>query len=138
MAVNFHGIPRMTYDIDLLLLLEDKNLKKFLSLMKSWGFKPKVPVRLMDFADSGKREDWIKNKNMKAFNLVNPGWAVSEIDIIINTPVNYIKAARNLNYIKLQGVSIPTISIKDLIRMKSVSGRIQDKEDIKNLRKISK
>ena len=138
MAVNFHGIPRMTYDIDLLLLLEDKNLKKFLSLMKSWGFKPKVPVGLMDFADRDKREDWLKNKNMKAFNLVNPGWAVSEIDIIINTPVNYIKAARNLNYIKLQGVSIPTISIKDLIRMKSVSGRIQDKEDIKNLRKISK
>jgi len=136
MAVNFHGIPRMTYDIDLILLLEDKNLKKFLGLMKNWGFKPKVPVGIMDFADKDKREDWIKNKNMKAFNLVNPAWAVSEIDVIIDTPVNYKKASKNLKYINLQGVSIPTIAIRDLILMKSASDRIQDKEDIKNLRKI--
>ncbi|PIX26488.1 MAG: hypothetical protein COZ68_01110 [Deltaproteobacteria bacterium CG_4_8_14_3_um_filter_43_13] len=39
-AVNLYGIPRMTYDIDLMLDLEDKNLKKFLKLLKSWGFKP--------------------------------------------------------------------------------------------------
>jgi len=28
-AVNLYGIPRMTYDIDLMLDLEDKNLKNF-------------------------------------------------------------------------------------------------------------
>jgi len=50
LAVNFYGIPWMTYDIDLLLDLEDKNLKRFLSLLKDWGFKPKVPVDILDFA----------------------------------------------------------------------------------------
>lgn len=138
MAVNFYGIPRMTYDIDLLLYLEDGNLMKFLSLMKEWGFKPKASVEIMDFADKNKREDWIKHKNMKAFNLVNPDWGISEIDIIIDTPVDYKKAAKNLRYINLRDVSIPTISINDLILMKSKSGRIQDKQDIKSLRKILK
>lgn len=138
MAVNFYGIPRMTYDIDLLLYLEDNNLKKFLSLMKNWGFKPKVPVDIMDFADKGKREDWIKNKNMKAFNLVNPAWAIREIDIIIDTPVDYKKAIKTVKDIKLYNVTVPTISINDLILMKSESGRIQDKEDIKGLKKILK
>src|SRR4030043_915930 len=85
-AVNLYGIPRMTYDIDLLLHLEDKNLKKFLKLMKQWGFKPRVPVDIMDFADKDKRECWIKNRHMKAFNLINPARPMSEIDIIINTP----------------------------------------------------
>ena len=28
-AINFLDIPRMTYDLDLLVDLEDKNLKKF-------------------------------------------------------------------------------------------------------------
>ena len=59
--------------------------------MRQWGFKPKVPVDIMDFSDKNKRYDWIKNKNMKAFNLVNPDWAISEIDIIIDTPVDYKK-----------------------------------------------
>lgn len=133
MAVNFHGIPRATYDIDLLVYLEDNNLKKFLSLMRQWGFKPKAPVDIMDFSDKNKRYDWIKNKNMKAFNLVNPDWAISEIDIIIDTPVDYKKAAGNINYIRIDDVAIPTISLRDLIEMKRNTGRRQDKADIRYL-----
>jgi hypothetical protein len=136
LAVNFLGVPRMTYDIDLLLYLEDSNLRKFLRVMKGWGFKPKVPVDIMDFADGKKRRYWIKHKNMKAFNLVNPEWGVSEIDIVVNTPVDYEKAGKNLRYFILQGVSIPTISIRDLIKMKEKSGRLQDKKDTENLRRI--
>jgi 3-phosphoglycerate kinase len=138
MAVNFHGIPRTTYDIDLLLYLEDKNLKKFLQLMKKWGFKPRVPVDIMDFANKTNRQDWIKNKNMKAFNLVNPDWAVREIDIIIDSPVDYQKAVKNVKISKLYDVNIPTISISDLILMKSKSNREQDKSDIENLKKVWK
>lgn len=135
-AVNLYGIPRMTYDIDLILDLEDSNLKRFLHLLKTWGFKPKVPVDIMDFAIKGKRERWIRSKNMKAFNLVNPEWAMSEIDIIINTPVDYKKASENINYIKLRDISIPTISVDDLIKMKRRTGRQQDKADIKYLRRL--
>jgi hypothetical protein len=136
MAVNFHGIPRTTYDIDLLLYLEDKNLNKFLRLLKSWGFKPKVPVDIMDFADKNKRAVWIKNKNMKAFNLYNPDWAVREIDIIIDSPVHYQKAKKSIKFSRLYDVDIPIISISDLILMKRKSNREQDKSDIKSLRKI--
>ncbi len=135
-AVNLYGIPRMTYDIDLILDIEDKNLERFLRLLKEWGFKPKVPVDIMDFAKKEKREDWIRNKNMKAFNLVNPEWAMSEIDIIINTPVDYKKASININHINLQDVSIPTISIDDLIKMKQKTGRQQDKADIRYLMRL--
>ncbi len=134
-AVNLYGIPRMTYDTDLIIDMQDKNLKTFLTLLKNWGFKPKLPVNIMDFAKSEKRRDWIKNKNMKAFCLVNPEWAMSEIDIVINTPLNYEKASKNIKYITLQDVSIPTISINDLIKMKKSSNRQQDKADIRYLKK---
>ena len=136
MAVNFHGIPRATYDIDLLLYLEDRNLKKFLILLKEWGFRPRVPVDIMDFADKKKRQDWIKNKNMKAFNLINPDWAIREIDIIIDTPVDYKKAIKSVKNIKFYNVVVPIISIDNLILMKSKSNREQDKADIRNLRKL--
>lgn len=138
MAVNFHGIPRMTYDIDLLLYLEDRNIEKFLKLMKRWNFKPKVPVDIMDFADGKKRKSWIKDKHMKAFNLVNPEWGISEIDIIIDTPINYQKALKNVNNIYIHNILVPTISCKDLIKMKKASDREQDKSDIRYLRKLNK
>jgi hypothetical protein len=135
-AVNLYGIPRMTYDIDLILDLKDKNLEKFLKLLKGWGFKPKVPVDIMDFAIEENRKDWIKNKHMKAFNLVNPKWAISEIDIVIDSPIDYDKAHKRLKHVKLQGASIPVISIDDLIKMKKKAGREQDNSDIKILRKL--
>ncbi len=136
MAVNLHGIPRMTYDIDLIIDLDDKNLEKFLKLVKEWGFKPKIPVDIMDFAEKKKREDWIKNKNMKAFNLVNPKWAVSEIDIIINTPIDYKTAAKGIKFFVVQDITIPTVSIDDLLKMKQKTGREQDKADIKYLKRL--
>lgn len=136
LAVNLHGIPRMTYDIDILLDLEDKNIKKFLLLLKRWGFKPRAPVDIMEFAQKEKREDWIKNKNMKAFNLVNSEWAISEIDIVIDAPVQYEEAYKSVNHIVLQGVAIPVISIDGLMKMKQKTGRQQDRADIRYLRKL--
>lgn len=137
-AVNLYGIPRMTYDTDLIIDMQDKNLKALLTLLKDWGFKPKLPVDTMDFAKSEKRKDWIKNKNMKAFCLVNPEWAMSEIDIVINTPLNYEKASKNVKYITLQDVAIPTVAINDLIKMKRSSNRQQDKADIRYLERLKK
>lgn len=136
LAVNLLGIPRLTYDTDLLLDMEDKNLQKFLTLMKKWGFKPNVPVDIMDFANKDNREDWIKNKNMKAFRLFNPTWPMSEIDIIIDTPVDYKKAVKNINCIPIKNVSIPIISIGDLIKMKQKANRDQDKADIRYLKNL--
>ncbi|TAN61504.1 hypothetical protein EPN18_06590 [bacterium] len=135
-AVNLHGIPRMTYDVDLLLDLEDENIKKFLRLLKTWGFKPKVPVDIMDFADGKKRDDWIKKKNMKAFNLVNTEWAISEIDVVIDSPVDYESGQKKAGQIMFNGVSIPVIGIDDLIKMKAKADRQQDKADIRYLRKL--
>lgn len=136
LAVNLYGIPRMTYDIDILLDLDDKNIKKFLLLLKRWGFKPRAPVDMMEFADKEKREDWIKNKNMKAFNLVNPEWAISEIDVVIDAPVTYEKAYEGVSRIMLQGVDIPVISIDGLMKMKQKTGRLQDEADVRYLRKL--
>lgn len=135
-AVNLYGIPRMTYDIDLIIDLEDKNLEKFLKLLKGWGFRPKVPVDIMDFAKKENRDEWIKNKNMKAFNLVNPEWAISEIDIVIDSPVDYDKAHKRINKVKLHGVTIPVVSISDLIKMKQVTDRQQDRADIRYLKEL--
>ncbi|MFH0775945.1 MAG: hypothetical protein V2A53_10770 [bacterium] len=123
LAVNLHGIPRMTYDIDLILYLEDENLRRFLGLLSEWGFKPEVPVDIMEFANKEKRDSWIQDKNMKAFNLVNPDWAMSEIDVVINTPIDYKKGIRNADYILLDDISLPTISMDDLIKMKQVTSQ---------------
>ena len=136
MAVNLHGVPRMTYDVDLLLDLEDRNIERFIRLLSSWGFKPKVPVKIEEFADGAKRNDWITNKNMKAFNLVNPGWAIREIDVLIDSPVDFAKADKGKKVVVIQGVPVPVIGIDDLIFMKERTDRQQDAADVRSLKEL--
>ena len=136
LAVNLHGIPRLTYDVDLLVDMEEENLKRLLKLLKSLGFKPKVPVNISDFAISEKRNDWIKNKNMKAFCLVNEKFEIRELDIIINTPVSYESAEKSIVYKKLYDIEIPTVGLNQLIKMKKNTGRLQDESDIKHLKRL--
>lgn len=135
-AVNIHGIPRMTYDLDLLVDMEDENLRRLLAILDEWGFRPKIPVDIMDLANAEKRKEWIEGKGMKAFNLVNEDWALSEIDIIIDAPVDYEKARPGAIRVAVAGVEIPVISIDDLIRMKEVTGRAQDEADIRYLKQV--
>jgi hypothetical protein len=68
LAVNFHGVPRMTYDIDPVILLESANIKKIVTKLKKWGYRPRVPVDPIELADSRKRNAWIQEKGMKAIN----------------------------------------------------------------------
>ncbi len=135
-AVNLYGIPRMTYDIDILLYLEESNAKRFVEQMIQWDFKPKIPVKPMDIIDVNKRNDWIKNKNMKAFCFFNPDWAISEIDIMIDSPINYEEAITRAKFVTINGIEVSIISIDNLITMKQVSMPDQDISDIEYLKRI--
>lgn len=135
-AVNLYGIPRMTYDIDILLEMSEHNIKQFIGLIKEWGFKPRVPVSVDDFANEDKRKDWIHNKNMKAFTFINPEWAISEIDVIIDSPVDYVHAYNNAVVIKVGDITIPVVSIDDLIDMKRKSDRKHDQIDVEYLERV--
>ena len=135
-AVNLWGIPRMTYDIDLLLDMEETNLRTFLGLLQTWGFRSRLPVDMVDLLDEKKRVKWIEEKNMKAFSLYNPRWAISEIDVLIGVPVTYQRAAKNVIYKKVGRVEIPLVSPKDLIEMKRYTGRPQDRVDVQYLEKL--
>ena len=133
LAVNFYGFPRFTYDMDILIYMEDENIKRLMELLVKWGYKPKIPVNLYDFAIKEIRESWIKDKNMKAFNFYNEQEIISEIDIIIDSPVSYLEASKNSVIFNVEGIDIPTISLADLIKMKEKAGRDVDLYDIKHL-----
>ena len=55
---------------------------------------------------------------------------MSEIDIIIDSPISYSKANKNANIIKIEKYKIKVISIDDLIKMKKASQRDKDKIDL--------
>jgi len=136
LAVNFHGVPRMTYDIDLMLLLQKENISKFVARLTHWGYRLKIPVNPIDIADEAKRNLWIQEKGMKAINFYSETAPIGEIDIVFDSPIPYDELKGRAVMIELQGEKIPTVSIHDLIKLKQLSGRKQDIADAEYLRMI--
>jgi hypothetical protein len=136
LAVNFHGVPRMTYDIDLMILLERKNILKLVSQLSQWGYKPKIPVDPRDLADERKRNSWIRDKGMKALNFFAERLPLGEIDIIFESPVPYHELKGRSVRIELGEIQVPLVSIQDLIELKARAGREQDLADVKHLSRI--
>ncbi len=136
LAVNFHGVPRMTYDIDLMVLLESKNILKLVSQLTQWGYKPKVPVEPRDLADETMRNSWIRDKGMKALNFYSEKLPIGEIDIVLESPIPYQELKGRSVKIELGEIQVPLISIQDLIELKVRAGREQDLADVKHLRRI--
>ncbi len=134
-AVNLLGSMRSTADLDILVEMSDDNLKKIIKILKKKGYQVKQPVDPIKMADRETREDWIKNKHMKAFNFYKEE-ALKEVDIIIDSPVSFEDAEKNLEYIKIDDLMLPVISIDKLIQMKEKTGRTIDKLDIEELKKI--
>lgn len=136
LAVNFYGIPRMTYDIDIMIYMELNNISKFINIISKLGYKPKVPVNPIELSDKSKREVWIREKGMKVFNFYNPELPIGEIDIFIDSPVSYEELKERCVKIRIEEIEIPVISINDLIKLKLHSGRKQDLSDVEYLNMI--
>ena len=49
MAVNLHGVPRFTKDLDILIDSSPSNLKNLKRALETLGFRPRVPVSLSAF-----------------------------------------------------------------------------------------
>ncbi len=60
------------------------------------------------------------------------------IDIIVNEPLPYNKISKNAVELKMGNLVIPTVSVKDLIKLKEISGRPQDIADIEALKRLGK
>jgi predicted nucleotidyltransferase len=136
LAVNFHGVPRMTYDIDLMVLLEPENVLKLVTKLTQWGYKPKIPIDPRDLGDAMKRNSWILEKGMKALNFYSETLPIGEIDILIDTPIPYEELRSRAIRVELQDEKIPTVSIHDLIALKLRAARKQDLADVEHLKLV--
>lgn len=133
-AFNLLGGSRNTLDMDILLEMTDKNLFKVVNIMKKAGYHVKQPVDPIMIADKKTRQDWIKNKNMKAFNFYKGESTYEEVDILIDSPIDFKEAIKDVLEAKVSGLTIKVISPKNFIKMKKASGRDKDLKDIEELK----
>lgn len=121
-AVNFHGYPRYTKDIDFWIWMRKSNAEKILLVLKDFGFGS------LDF----KEEDFLVSDN-----IIQLGYEPYRIDILMEVDgINFESSYANRSVITIGDLPVNFLGIEELIIAKKQSGRLQDLADAEQLEKI--
>ena len=129
-AVAFHGAVRGTVDIDFVFEWNRETLKKSEEVLTAIGLVSRLPITATDIFQF--RDEYVKNRNLIAWNFYNPDNLSQQVDIIINYSLDPKYAIK----IKSGDVVIKVLSKSELIKMKKQSGREQDLQDIISLERL--
>ncbi|MBN1115194.1 MAG: hypothetical protein JXA66_07630 [Oligoflexia bacterium] len=137
LAVNLHGVPRSTQDIDLIVSVKKDNIVKLTTLLNKLDYVPKLPVDPVGLADSDILSDWINNKNLKAFSFFHKKNNYKVIDVVLAHPLDFEKAFDNKKEILMGKIKVYLASIDDLITMKKFAARPRDLSDVEMLEDVN-
>ena len=116
-AASLWGRPRLTRDVDALVLLEEGRWGEFLAAGIGHGFLPR-------------RADALAFARETRVLLVRHGESGIDLDLVFGSLPFEKEAAIRAKWVDLGGVAIPLSSPEDLIIMKAVAHRPRDLEDI--------
>jgi len=137
-AVVLHGHPRFTADLDLVLALEEANIRSALGALGALGYSPGAPFAADDLADPERRSEWVRAKGITVFSLSSAEHPATEVDLFVEEPFPFEQAYPRAVWADLGETRVPIASIADLVEMKRRAGRPQDLEDVQHLEAIAR
>lgn len=138
LAVQLHGFMRATFDVDLVLAMNDENLLRFIEVAKQHALVPGIPVSIEALRDAAQIDQWHREKGMLAFSLREQRAGGSVVDVLVRPPVTFECLSRNAVTGMLFGRSVAIASIEDLLVMKKFANRPKDQLDVAALEKIKR
>lgn len=138
LAVQLHGFLRSTFDIDLVLAMNDENLSRFIAVAQEYGLVPVLPVPIESLRNASLIDQWHREKGMLAFALRETHIGGSVVDVLVRSDVPYDTLMANAVAGELFGRKVWIASIDDLLVMKRIANRPKDQLDIAALEKINR
>ena len=125
-AVAFHGHPRATKDLDVLVRADADNASKVYRALAAFG----APLASIEVAEA----DFVTYDGV-----LQLGLPPRRIDILNRaTGITFAEAIASRDTFQVEGRAIPVIGLEALLKNKVASDRDQDRADVKVLRSLAK
>lgn len=122
LAVSWHGFPRYSADVDLLIRPSVDNAERLLKAIRSFGMSS-LNLSVSDFSTAGK--------------VVQLGVQPNRIDLLTSiTGVTFEEAWESRVAGNLDGIPMQLIGRAALVRNKEATGRPKDRIDAEELRRL--
>lgn len=134
LAVNVHGLRRLTQDLDIVIQLVPQNVERAFRALQRAGYRPNVPVTAEQLGNARIRQSWIRDKGMQVLNFFSATRPSTPIDVFVAEPFSFDEEFGRSVVKPLNGIEVRVVSLETLIRMKEAVGRAQDQIDVENLK----
>lgn len=123
-AVAFHGRPRYTKDLDILIEPRKSNAEKIIKALDEFGFKS-LKLEVSDFTKKG--------------NIIQLGYEPIRIDLITYIKgFHFSRLWRNRRRGEYGGLNVNFVGMNDIIKMKRLAKRENDLSDLDALLRIKR
>ncbi|MCF8062722.1 MAG: hypothetical protein K9M82_09420 [Deltaproteobacteria bacterium] len=138
MAAVYHGVERMTMDLDISLDMVPGNVRRFLETVRDLGLVPRAPVPADSLLDPETLNRFVKEKNARVFTFWDPESPYRQIDVFLTGDQAYSLLEDHTVPAKVDGRTVRVLSVEKLLEMKTriPSPRDKDRHDIEALRKV--
>ena len=137
-AVNLHGVPRMTYDVDLVVATTVASLRGCREVLEGLGLRSRLPFVLESIADRATRMELETERNLFAVTFTDPANPLREVDILVAPSLDPDGVAARAIRRSAGAISVRVATVDDLVRLKRIANRPQDLADIAHLERITR
>jgi len=117
-AVSVYGEPRLTYDVDVNVILGKGDIERFLKKAKEHGFLP-LPANI---------EGFVKKTGVMPLRFSKGGIKGRGDFIVARNPLEF-QAIKRAHYVSVYSTRAKVIRAEDLVLHKLLSNRPRDRED---------
>ena len=137
-ACVLQGVERVTVDLDLAVLMERKNLEKFIGVMHDLGLKPRAPIPPEYLLDPDNIRMMIEEKNAVVFTFIDPDDPLRSVDLFLRPEHSFQNFKDACDQVSIRERPFLILSKDKLIELKSRVDppRIKDRLDIEELSRL--
>ena len=131
LAMQAHGLDRITYDVDLVIQLMPENLLSAFAALERAGYRPSVPITARQFADPDTRDQFRREKSMLVLNFWSDRFLETKLDVFVADPFDFdSEYAQALRDDTLTGIELRFPRVATMLAMKRLAQRQKDLNDI--------
>ena len=126
-----HGYGRTTYDIDVVLHLEQDLVRRAFAALAEIGYFPRLPIRAEQFADAEMRRRLIEEKRMEVLNFWSDLHRDTPLHVFVTEPFDFALEYEEAELREVSpGVSVRILKLHTLLQMKRKAARPKDLADV--------
>ena len=110
MACILQGVERLTMDVDVAVMMQEKNWERLVKVTENLGLIPRVPLNPRSLIDPAVRRVVLDEKKAIVFTFLHPDRPSLQLDVFLRPDLAYEALSQDAEWMNLEGRKIQVLN----------------------------